>query len=345
MPTTAETIATNAGTNLAACNVTLNSAMSTLQSTLAEIHSFSTGATPMPTKPSVARTISLTAITTQLTTIQNALSGLVIGANTLVKPAYGALETPIWSETFWDNLKTTLHDVIGTVTNSTNVDDLIAQLTSDSTRTVSAIYNADLERKQQVLRDAFSAANAQTGHSGFTYPNSMTIAIQLNAQQDHSFALAQTSRDIIKQIFEWAKTSYQFSIGKQIDTHAADVEFNLKYRQMADTAYAEEARRLLLAYETEVSKKIALVEQAVTVYRVGVDAAKLDAELGVKEIELQQQAYSIAVQESLRVAQEAISVTYNYYNNRLSAASSAVTAAASAAASSGQLALGVFNGQ
>lgn len=343
MPTTAETIADNASAALVTANASLNTALASLQNVLGELNVFNTPAINLPNKPTIMRTITLTALTTQLTAIQTALSNVTLAANELIKPVFADLETPIWNEAYWGSLKTTLTNMIGAVTNNTNVDALIVQLTNDATRTQSALYSKDLERKQQVLRDAFSAADAATGHSGFTYPTSMTTALKLSAQQQHAFSLAQTARDLITQIFEWAKTSYQYAISKQVDVHAADVEFNLRYRQMAESAYADESRRLLLEYETKMSKEMQLVEQAVSAYRVAVDAAKLDVEVGVKEIDLQIQQYSINLQSALQSAQLQLSTTFNYYNQRLTAADSAVRAASAAMASSGQLALGVFN--
>ena len=343
---TATEVADAAGTAITAALVQLNTANTSLNSILAESHYYSFPAPGMPAKPSVSRTFAatFTGIATQMTTINNALSGLAIAANSLTIPAYGSTETPIWSETYWTNLKTTLTNMIGTVTTSSNVDALITQLTVDSTKTQVAIYAADRDRKQQALRDSFSAASASTGSRGFTYPNSMTTALKLSAQQQYMFDLAQTSRDIIKQIFEWAKTSYQFSIEKQVNVHAADVEFNMQYRRMAEAAFANEAQRLLLEYKTKMSEKVVLVEQAMNAYRLAFDALQLDATIGREEIDLQLKEYGVLSSVAIQNSQAYANTNAPIYQARLKAAESAVNAITGAVAASSQSALAVFNG-
>lgn len=345
---TIDSVATTISNAITGANENVTNALTLLSGQLMATRVAGTPAGEMPALGTLTRSTTDAAsfsamelILSDLRSDLNAITEDVAAVTTI--PAYGALETPIWSEVYWTGLKTVLTNMIGTVTNSTSMNTLIDQLTADSTRTISALYHGDLERKQQVLRDAFSAANAETGHAGFTYPNMMTTALQLNAQQQHAFSLAQTSRDIIKQIYEWAKSSYQFSVSKQVDVHAADVEFNLQYRRMAEAAFANEAQRVFNKYQREVELKLLAVEKAITAYRIAYEKLKYDDDLSLHLIDNQLKGYAINVQQAIADNQTAMNGTVSTYTASITAAKDALAAAATVATSSTNSVIGILN--
>ena len=192
-------------------------------------------------------------------------------------PAVDGYTTPIWNDTFWTNLKSLLTTFTSNITSGDDVDTVVTKLTGETTKLQVALYAADRERKQQALRDAHSAANSAVGARGFTYPNSMTTALKLAAQQQYTFDLSQASRDLVKQIFEWAKSNYQFTVERQISAHSADVDFNIRYADILVRVYSEKVRSILEEYRNKVAGEISKAEQKIKEYTLRLDVTRVNA--------------------------------------------------------------------
>lgn len=215
-------------------------------------------------------------INAALATFNDALSAITPG----VLPAAPEIEGyngPVWNDTFWTDLKNLLATFTANITGSDDVDTLVTKLSSETGKLQVALYAADRERKQQTLRDSFGAANAGTGARGFTYPNSMTVGLKLSAQQAYIFDLSQVSRDLIKQVFEWAKNNYQFAIQNQIAAHNADADFNLRYADVMVRVYGEQVRNVLQEYRDLVAVEMSKAEQSIKNYTLRLDVAKANA--------------------------------------------------------------------
>ncbi len=182
-------------------------------------------------------------------------------------------DQPVWSGTFFANLKTGLETYYGTLLGAANIDAVLTALTSDADKLSVAFYAKDRERKQQGLRDAFSAANAATGAKGFTIPNCMTTALRLAAQQNYQFDLSQVSRDLIQMLSAWAKTNYQFTVDKSLSAHNADVEFNSRYADTLLKSYETTLNGIIAQHRTTLEVAVQKVEAQVREYAIMLDAA------------------------------------------------------------------------
>jgi hypothetical protein len=172
----------------------------------------------------------------------------------------------------------------------------------------------------------------------------MTTALKLAATQQYMFDRTQAARDLMKQIFDWAKTSEQFVIGKQIEAHVADVEFNLQYRRMAEAAFANEAQRIFYKYQKDVELKLLAVEKAITAYRIAYEKLKYEDDLSLQEVAEQVRAYSINAQQTVANNQTAMNGVVSTYTASVQAAKDAIAAASSVAASGSNTIIGVLNG-
>jgi hypothetical protein len=210
------------------------------------------------TKP-VTLTLSLPAYTPAVFT------GLVT-PNLPQAPTSTGATTPMWSETFWTNLKSKLSLFTDSITGSDDIDAAINRLSSETDRMQSALYAKDYERKTQTLRDLYSAAEAGTGAAGFTHPNCMTTALKMVAQQTHQFDLSEVSRTLIAGIFDWAKSNYQFSIQQSIAAHGADIDFNIRYLNTLAEVYSTTVTALLDKYRTDVQAMVAQAELRIKEY-------------------------------------------------------------------------------
>jgi len=180
--------------------------------------------------------------------------------------------TPQWSEQYWTNLKNGVANYINTTLSATSLDDTITALTDDTAKLQLAMYSQDAERKQQALRDVYAAADSRTANKGFLFPNSMTTALKLDGQQKFQFDLSQTSRDLQKFIFEWAKTNYQFAIDKGITAHTADTEWNSRYAATLIDAYKTKLASLVEQHKTNLEYAIQKTHAKVEEFQVQVEA-------------------------------------------------------------------------
>lgn len=181
-------------------------------------------------------------------------------------PVLTSYTAPIWSETFWTNLKTATTTFLDTNTSLTETNALQA-----------AMFAKDQERRQQVLRDLYSAANAQTGAKGFLFPTSMTVALQMDAQQKYQFDASTSSRDIYKFVIEWAKSNYQFSIEKGVAAHGLDIEFNMKYAATLLDSYRATMTGMLESYKEQTAALAMAMEAQIKEYTARLEVFKTNA--------------------------------------------------------------------
>lgn len=168
-------------------------------------------------------------------------------------PDLSAYTTTVWNEASWGDLKTLLGQFNTTILGANAIDTAIGVLVGDTAnRTQNAIYAADLERKQQTLRDLFSAASASAGSRGFNYPNSMVTALKLDAQQKYQFDKEQTARKLIEQIFDWAKQQLKYTVDGSIAAHNSDVEFNTKFATVLMSQYKDQLQLIFDQYKTKI---------------------------------------------------------------------------------------------
>lgn len=243
------------------------------------------------------------AIATALTTLETAISGSYTGfadtdstiatalaafSTTLASitpaalpsaPGMSGYTSPVWSDTFWTNLKGILGTFTANITGADDVDSVVTKLSSETTKLQVALYAEDRERRAQTLRDAHSAAASATGSKGFSHPNSMTTALKLAATQTFMFGCSQSSRDLVKEIFAWAKSNYQFTIQQQLSAHQADTDFNLRYAGVLIQVYSEQVRNILQEYRDRVAGEISKAEQKIKSYSLRLDVTKSNAEI------------------------------------------------------------------
>ena len=283
-------------------------------------------------------------IKTALDTFDTALALIVPPGVLPTAPGVTGYTTPVWNDSFWTNLKSLLTTFTSNITGSDDVDTVVTKLTSETTKLQVALFATDRERRQQGLRDAFSAANAAVGARGFTHPNSMTTALRLGAQQQFMFDLSQTSRDLVKQIFEWAKSNYQFTVEKQISAHTADVDFNMRYAEVLIRVYDTELRGVLTAYREKVAGEISKAEQKIKNYATRLEAIKTNAGVVSEKDRIESANFGTEVQQHVASVAKSVETAASNARNKIEAAVAAVNAAANMVSSASQISIGVLNG-
>lgn len=193
-------------------------------------------------------------------------------------PNFKMQDNYIWRGALSDSIKT----------------ELAAYLASDGIPTKEfqdAIFNTDIERKQQTLNDLYELADAKTGAKGFTYPNSMTTALKLDAQQKYQFDRENQSREIVKTVTEWAKQIYQFSIEKGIEFEKFHADFTFQYC----TAFVSVYKDLVLAATTEFKARIEAATAPIQAY---IEAAKLPLDLGKLNADIQKENIALFIESN-----------------------------------------------
>ena len=209
-------------------------------------------------------------------------------------PTLSGATTAMWSETFWTNLKGKLSAFTDTILGSDDIDVVVTKLTVETSKMQVALYARDYERRTQVLRDLYSAADATTGAAGFTYPNSMTSALKLDAQQKFQFDMSQTARDLITTIFDWAKSNWQFSAQQQVAAHNADVDFNTRYLGVTVQVYQAQVAALVDKYKAEVAAEVAEASARIAEYTAKVNT-ELDKHRVTNEIRIKEAGFDLEV--------------------------------------------------
>lgn len=340
--TTAGGLADSTVSFIADAQTTADSAISALNTAAAGWTAASWSAISTPSTGTYSLFTEDAAVKTALEAFDSTLNGITLGA-LAAAPNLSGYNAPIWSETYWTNLKTLLTDFTSTITSSDGVDTTIDKLTNETTQLQVALYAADRERKQQALRDSYSAADSSTGKKGFTYPNSMTVALKLDAQQKYQFDLSQTSRDLVKLIFEWAKSNYQFSVQQAIASHTADTEFNTRYAGVLLQLFESQVKTSLEEYRTEVLTEAAKMDQKIKEYQLRVDAYKANAGITEANDRINASLFSTEVQQHATDVAQAVETAARNARNKIDAAIAAVNAAASMVASANQTAIGVLS--
>lgn len=284
------------------------------------------------------------AIAAALAAYDTAIAAIPAPAALPTAPALAGYTAPIWSDTFWTDLKGILTVFTADITSSDDVDSVVTKLTGETTKLQVALYAADRERKQQGLRDSFSAASSLTGSKGFTHPNSMTTALCLVAQQSFRFDLSQVSRDLIKHVFDWAKSNYQFTIEKQIAAHSADTEFNTRYADTLVRVYDSELKGILYGYREQVEIELSKAGQKIKNYALRLEAIKTNADIDNAEDRINAANFGTEVQQHDASVTKAVQTAAENARNKISAAVTAVNAAAQMMASANQISIGVLNG-
>jgi hypothetical protein len=276
-------------------------------------------------------------------------------------PSLTGADTVMWSETYWTNLKTKLAAFTDSITGADDVDSCVTELTSDLTKMNSALYAKDYERKTQVLRDLYSAADVGTGAKGFTYPNSMTTALRMEAQQKFQFDMSQTARDLIVNIFEWAKSVQQFSLQQGISAHNADVDFNMRYIDATVKVYAATVEALVDKYKADVEAFVAqfeanvkafkaesetLVERAKVLNEIAIadarqllDVSKSQADIDIAKLRVEVDEFNARVNNWWKNVDSDIARKDTNAKNRIAAAGAAAQAAQSMASTAGNIVL------
>lgn len=188
----------------------------------------------------------LTDMDSYITSIEAISSPSFVGVDA---PNLSTYNQPIWSEAYWTTLKTKVLTFLDTNTSLTETDAM-----------QNAMYQKDLSRRQQTLRDLYSAANSNTSAKGFLFPTSLTTALKLDAQQKYQFDAVTASRDIYKFVIEWAKSNYQYALTKTIDAHQADVEFNTKYASVLIESYKTQVQMILEKYKEQILAEAAKID-------------------------------------------------------------------------------------
>ena len=284
------------------------------------------------------------AVKAAFATITTALGSVTLGTLPTAPTIADTYKSPVWSDTYWTNLKDLLTDFTSGITGPDDVSSVVTKLTSETDQLQVALYAADKERKQQVLRDSYSAADSTTGSRGFSYPNSMTLALKMAAMQHYTFEMSQASRDLVKLIFEWAKSNYQFTVDKQITAHNADVEFNLRYAETLIKVYETQARTILDKYRAEVAGSMEKLKATVEGYQSRLAVLKTNTDIDAEIYRLGIADWSARAQENMSQAQVGLQNSNTLYQAQLTAALETVKSITAMAGSAGNIAIAVAQG-
>jgi hypothetical protein len=242
---------------------------------------------------------SQTTFDAQITVLTNLISGYTQAVNNIQWPTASFLTlpslptgvdtTPKWNSTGttdWTTLKTALKQFYVTANSLTEVSDIST-----------AMYNDDVARKQRVLLDLYNAANWNTANKGFLYPNSLTVALKLSAQEKHQYDLKQVSRDIVKYVTEWAKSNYQHAVDKMISAQQIDIEFNLKYPQIQVEVYRDVVKAIVEKFESEVRAYVAKIDAMIKPIQTLVELAKTQSSLNMEYDKILVERYMAVVKD------------------------------------------------
>lgn len=226
-------------------------------------------------------------------------------------PDLSGYTTALWGEPFWSNVKTGVQTYIANILAAQNVDSVLSGLSSETTRAQNAMYTADLARRQQTLRDLYSAANARTGAKGFVKPNCVTTALMLDAQQSFQMQSFSIAKELIKYITDWARDNWRFTVQEGISAHNSDVEFNVRYADAVLNGYRTTVQGLIDQYKLRLEYAMGTVEIKVKEFQAQLDFAirKYTA-----ENEALTRAYSEKVKAALEGTSTKLQVQQAYYS-------------------------------
>jgi hypothetical protein len=109
---------------------------------------------------------------------------------------------------------------------TTAIDDYLASLGMPDSSYQDAIFDADKERKLRAMNDAIDLVQAKTSAQGYKYAQLQTNAAILDITEKYQFDLENQTREITKQMTEWARQAYQFSLQQGLDAEKAQMQFS-----------------------------------------------------------------------------------------------------------------------
>lgn len=342
MPTPIENLITSTAAYLDSAQTQANAAITALSNAAASWNATSWAGITSPTLVGSHAPFAVddTTLATALAAYKTALDAIVLPGVLPTQPDLSTFTTGKWNETAWTNLKALLTDFTSTITDSDNVDSVVAKLASDTDRLQVAMFAADRERHQQGLRDAFSAANAATGAEGFSHPNCMTTALQLAAQQQYAFNLSQASRNLIEKMLDWAKNNFQFSVQQGISAHNADVDFNIRYAGALVDTYTASLRGELELYREKIAAVIAGLDATIKSYALRLDTFKANAGVDAEYDRNQLAKYDADVRQHHSDVQLLIAANTSNSQNKIAAYKATADASAALAAAASQAVIG-----
>lgn len=197
------------------------------------------------------------------------------------------LKTKVWSDSFANQIENSLSNYLST-------------LGVPAVEFQSAIFNESVERNLQTLNDLLDLAEAKTGARGFTYPNSMTTILKLDAQQKWQFDRNQINRDTTKLVTEWARQNYQFAIEKGITFEQFHADFTYKYC----TAFVDIYKNLVMAsierFKAELSKAVEPIKAYLEAAKLPVEIAKANADIDKINAELRANDNTRKIDEAIK---------------------------------------------
>jgi len=281
-------------------------------------------------------------------TIKSALAAFDAALDLIVVPTIGdapdlsSYTAAKWNDSTWTTHKAVIAAFISDITSADDLDTAVTKLTSDTTKLQNAMYAKDYERRTQVLRDLHSAADASTGAAGFTYPNSMTTALKLDAQQKFQFDMSQTARDLVTLMFNWAKDVGQFAIKEGTAAHNADVDFNIRYAEALVQVYDSTVKNVLAEFRATFERKTTQFDQAVKSYMTRAEVLKLNNSASEVKDKVNAQNFGALVQQHATDVSQSVETAARNAKNKIDAAVAVVTGATNMVASASQISVGIL---
>lgn len=341
MATVAELITTTTDF-IQAMQTQAGTAITALSNAAADWNAYSWSSVTSPTLASAHATFGVddTTMASVLDAYKTALASIVLPGTLPSPPDLSGFTATQWNETSWNSLKSLLTEFTSAIGGSDDIDTVVTKLTSDTDKLQVAMYAADRERKQQGLRDSFSAADAATGADGFTYPNCMTTALKLAAQQQFMFDLSQVSRDLIGKLLDWAKNNFQFSVQQGISAHQADIDFNIRYAGVLVSSYEASIRGIMETYREQIAGIVAKMETDVKAYAARLEAFKANIAADAEYDKAQLLKYSEDVKQHQSDVLAGIQALESNSKNKVTAYAAAAQASATLAGSASQIVVG-----
>lgn len=342
MATQAE-IVTLTSDSLTAMTANVTDAVATLNAIATNWSAISIGTAGVPNLTGLSALYSeLATAKTAITSYTAAdLSGAVAAFEDLAVPNLTGYDTARWSaaDTKWNAVGAGISAMLNNLATSDNLDEIITKLSNPAQRIGLSLMSKDLERKQYVLRDLYSAAESSTGARGFTYPNCITVALKLDAQQKFQFDFAQSARDVMKYITDWAKEVGQSAIQQGIAAHNSDIDFNMRYAREVVSAYSETSRTLIEQYRATLDGIFSKATHQLKEYMVNIDLLKVQADVLTADNGHIISAYTASVSEAVEKIKLAIAKEDAQVKTRVAAASAAADASAKMAGAFGSVLL------
>ena len=227
-------------------------------------------------------------------------------------PNFQMEDHKIWQDALADKIEAGLSDYIDTM----GIPNAAYQ---------NAIFNESYDRNLQVLNDLTELADAKTGARGFTYPNSMTTVLKLDAQQKYQFDRSQVGRDVTKLVTEWARHNYQFAIDKGISLEQFHADFTYKYC----TAFVDIYKNLVLTsierFKADLSKYVEPIRALVEAAKLPVEVAQINAGIGKENAVLGLEDNKQKIEEATKVFNTKMQGTMATFQNQIHALEAVAT--------------------